>query len=350
MARLRRASVLLTLVLVLAACGSDDGGGDADADAEDAESSGGALEGELITMLVGTSPGGGYDTYARAVAPFLAEELGADITVENLSGAGGLLALNQLWASEPDGTTLMMVNGPGTVGAALGDADGIEFELGEFGVVGRIGGEPRVLAVNASLPYEAGEDLIGLGDEFRFASTGPGGSTYNDAALAIELFDLAAGDIVSGFEGGSESRVSVIAGETQAIVSQADSLLPPIDDGDLRPLATWATEPIPELPDTPTLPELFPDGEKNAMAESMVVISDVGRVFLAPPGMPDDVLAEIRQALETVAANEDFLAEAEAQERPIDFRSGEETAELIASGMEAPDVVRSILADAFSAE
>jgi tripartite-type tricarboxylate transporter receptor subunit TctC len=352
MAGLRRASVLLTLVLtlVLAACGSGDDAGGGDAGAEGGEASGGNLEGELITMLVGTSPGGGYDSYARLVAPFLAEELGADVTVENLSGAGGLLALNRLATAEPDGTTIMMVNGTGTVGSVLGEAEGIEFELREFGFLGRIGGEPRVMGINAGLPYETAEDLVDLGEEFRFSATGPGGNTYNDAALSIELFGLGAGDIVSGFEGSSESIVAVTAGETEAVISTADTILPHIDTDDLRPVYTMAQERLEELPDTPTLLEIFSEGEKGEMAESMVTISEVGRIFATTPGVPEDVLTELQAALETVASSEEFLAEAEAQERPIDYQTPEESVSLIEAALEAPDSVRQILIDSYAGQ
>jgi tripartite-type tricarboxylate transporter receptor subunit TctC len=351
--RLRSAALLLICALVLAACGADeaeDGPDEAAEGGEGEDEAEGALEDELITMVVGTSPGGGFDAYARLVAPFLADELGADSTVQNLTGAGGLLALNTVWASEPDGTTVAMMNGSGAVGSVLGGADGIEFELDEFSYLGRIAGEPRVLAVNAEEPYESAEELIDLVEEFRFSATGPGGSTFNDAALAIELFDLQGGDIVAGFDGSEEAILAVTAGEVDAIVSTADTIIPHVEEGDHRALAVLATERLDELPDVPTLLELPFDEEQMAIAESMVTIAETGRIFAAPPGMPDDVLAEMRQALENVVASEEFEEEAAAQDRPISFLSGDETVDLIREALEAPESVRDILAEAVAAE
>lgn len=355
MANSRSAPFVLTftLALTLTACGgSDEPDETAADDSTDAaeepagEDPAAALEGELITVATGTSPGGGYDTYARMVAPFLADEFGAESTVENETGAGGLLMLNNLWTSEPDGTRIAIMNGSGTVGSVLAGAEGIEFEFQDFSFLGRIASEPRLLAARADLPYETGEDLIDLTDEFRFAATGPGGSTFNDAALSIELFNLGGGDIVAGFDGSSESIVSVVAGETDGIISTADTILPHVESGDLRALAVLADERIEELPDVPTLLELSFDDEQMAIAEAMVAITQAGRVFGGPPDMPEDLLAEMRTALENVANNEEFLAEAENQERPISYASGEETLETIRSALEAPDRVGQILAEA----
>ncbi len=163
MAKRRSALLVLTstLALTLAACGDDEPGEAAGDDSTDAEESAGdeesagededsggedaaaALEGELITVVTGTSPGGGYDTYARMVAPFLADEFGAESTVENETGAGGLLMLNNLWTSEPDGTRIAIMNGSGTVGSINDGAEGIDFEIQEISFHGRIASQPR---------------------------------------------------------------------------------------------------------------------------------------------------------------------------------------------------------------
>jgi tripartite-type tricarboxylate transporter receptor subunit TctC len=356
MANLRRAPLLLTfaLALTLSACGADDAD-DATADEpadevddEDTDDMPSSLEGELITLLVGTSPGGGYDSYARIVAPFYADQFGADVTVENMDGAGGLLMLNSLWTSEPDGTMIAIMNGPGTLGSVLGGSEGVEFELDQFTYLGRIAGEPRVLAVNAERPYESAEDLLDLTDEFRFSSTGPGGSTFNDAAFSLELFNMESGDIVSGFDGSEEAILAVTAGEVDAIISTADTIIPHVEAGDHRALAVLGTERIEELPDVPTLVELPFEGEQMAIAETMAVIPEVGRIFIAPPGVPDDLLAQMRQVLEDVAGSAEFLDEAENQGRPIGFLGGEETRELMVGALDAPPIMGQILSEAAS--
>src|SRR5258706_13448773 len=68
-------------------------------------------KGKTVKMIVGYGPGGGYDVYARMLAPHLSKVLGATVVVENQPGAGGLNALDKLYAAPPDGLQLMLANG-----------------------------------------------------------------------------------------------------------------------------------------------------------------------------------------------------------------------------------------------
>src|SRR5680860_1431098 len=90
------------------------------------------LESETITFAVPYDAGGGYDTYARLMAPYLEEEIGATVVVENQPGAGGLLAINSLLTAPADGTTIAIMNAVGSGGAVIADAEGVQFELDEL--------------------------------------------------------------------------------------------------------------------------------------------------------------------------------------------------------------------------
>ena len=94
----------LLCALALAACAPA-------ARAQDAERA--YFGGKTVRMVVGYGPGGGYDAYARMIAPHLSKVLGASVVVENQPGAGGLVALNRIYAAAPDGLTIMIVNGTG---------------------------------------------------------------------------------------------------------------------------------------------------------------------------------------------------------------------------------------------
>src|SRR6266545_7841657 len=66
--------------------------------------------GKTVRLVVGFGPGGGYDSYARMLAPYLSKNLGATVIVENRPGAGGLVALSGVYMAPPDGLTMMIVN------------------------------------------------------------------------------------------------------------------------------------------------------------------------------------------------------------------------------------------------
>src|ERR671939_487380 len=63
------------------------------------------FKGKTVKIVVGYGPGGGYDVYARMIAPYIGKALGATVIVENQPGAGGLTALNRLYTASPDGLT-----------------------------------------------------------------------------------------------------------------------------------------------------------------------------------------------------------------------------------------------------
>src|SRR5262249_53401973 len=89
--------------------------------------------GKTLRLIVGFAPGGGYDLYARMLAPYLSKNLSATVIVENRPGAGGLVALNGIYVSPPDGLTLMIVNGTGAAFSQLTDQHGARYDLSKFG-------------------------------------------------------------------------------------------------------------------------------------------------------------------------------------------------------------------------
>lgn len=353
---MRTAVTALAVGLVLAACGPADEvteepapepepeAPEPEEPEEPDEPEEGPLAGELITIKVGASAGGGYDSYARLIADFIGDELGADITVENEPGAGGLVMLTGLWADEPDGTTFAIMNGTGVVGSVLGGAEGIEFDVDQFSYIGRVAAEPQLVSVSTESEYESAEQLLGYDGPFSFSATGPGASTYINALLVPEALGMTNTEIIAGYEGGAEARVGVTAGEADGHVGTADSTMPEVDAGDHRPLVLVASDRMDELPDTPTLLELDLTDEGAQVAQAHIDIVEAGRILVAPPGVPDDILEALRQAVENLVNSEEFLAEAESRGLPIDFSSGAESAERIQSLIaDARQVVRDAL-------
>lgn len=148
-------STAATVTMALAACGNT-----ADPEEGNGSAAGCALDAGKIEIIVPYSPGGGYDQYARQLAPALGEELDAEIIVINKPGAGGLLATNQLLAAEPDGTTIAIFNMTGHIGSALGEAEGVQYEPQDFSYIGRVSSEPDVVTVQAAGPHQTFDDLL----------------------------------------------------------------------------------------------------------------------------------------------------------------------------------------------
>lgn len=340
--------LVVSFALVVAACTEEnnpdatagDDAGDAGDDGDDRP-----LEGESITWEVGFSPGGGYDSYSRMLAPYLEEELGAaDVTVENVEGAGGLLSLNQVFAGPPDGTRLTIVNGAGVLGSVLSGAEGIEFELDEFQWIGRIAGEPRLMTINADLPYESIDDLVGFDGDFSFAATGVGGGAYNTAALMIEALEMENARIVAGFDGSEEGNVAVTAGEVDANTNTEGTAMGNVEAGDHRPMVVIGEERIDEIPDVPTLNEVdLPGEEADAIAAGLIANTEAGRLLALPAATEQQYVDEYRRAFEALVENEELLEEAEQKDLPLAWRDHEQVMDIINNALDAPPVVGEIL-------
>ena len=94
-------------------------------------------KGKTIKLVVGYGPGGGFDTYARLIAPHLEKAMGATVIVENRPG-GGLTALNQIVRAKADGLRLMLAHGEAAVLAQLIDKPGVRFDLTKVTWLGRV--------------------------------------------------------------------------------------------------------------------------------------------------------------------------------------------------------------------
>ena len=304
-------------------------------------------EGQTATFVVAYGTGGGYDRIARIVAPYLEEELGATVVVENQPGAGGLLAANNLFTAEPDGLTFGFFSGQGIAGSVLGGAEGVNFELPEFSSVARVAADPRVLVVGTQTPYETIEDVQSA-EGLIFASAGPGGSDHIDATVLFPLLGID-GRIVTGYEGGAETELAVTAGDADLASGTVATAMTPIEAGDHRAVLIIGDERVEELPDVPALLELdLTDGEL-ALAESHIQLQDMGRLVWAPPGVPADCLEELRAAFEAALANPDLLAEIEDAGLAVDYLSGAELQTVTESVLASPSQYIELLQQAFQA-
>ena len=108
----------------------------APASAEDAAS---FYKGKTVHFIVGYSPGGGYDTYARLLAPYFEKATGATVVVENKPGAGGITALNQLVRGAADGLSFQMLNGEAAILSQLTGKAGVAYDMTKVSILAPLG-------------------------------------------------------------------------------------------------------------------------------------------------------------------------------------------------------------------
>jgi tripartite-type tricarboxylate transporter receptor subunit TctC len=338
-----RVAVSIGLAGTLAACGQGgDGGGDG---------GGGEGEqpfaGERVDFVVPYEPGGGYDAYARALAPYLEECLDATIVVRNEAGAGGLVATNQTAAAGPNENRFQIVNTVGLVSAQIAGEEGANFDVNDLNWLGRVAAPANVIVVNNDSPYSSFQDMVDSDETVRFVAQGPGANDYLAPTILGEAYGFDY-EIVTGFAGSAEARTAVIAGDADAHILPVDSQLPAIEAGDVTPLVTIEQEADPLVPDVPTIYDAAPpEGETQEVIDSLVALGQTGRGLIASPQMTEDRVQALRDAWTCVADNEEAVAALDEQQRPIQSLNGEDTAALVAEVLESPESFQTLVTESY---
>src|SRR5262245_18692076 len=216
------------------------------------------LSGKPIRIVVPVAAGAANDTLARIAGDWLGKRTGLTIVVENRTGAGGNVALEQVAKAEPDGHTLLVAtNGAITINRAMFRKDPVD-TLTDVVPVAAIAEFPQILTINSKLAAHTAQVFIEL------AKARSGTNSYGSAGLgsaphlALALFARLAGvDLLHVPYGGIAPAVTdLVSGTCQAIGSGNATVAPFGEQGLLRPLATASRQRLPYLPDLPSAAEI----------------------------------------------------------------------------------------------
>lgn len=288
------------------------------------------FEGKTVELVVPFDPGGGFDVYGRLVAKHMGGELGAEnMIVRNQPGAGGLLATNQTWKAKPDGLRIQLMSTSGMLTAELGGAEGVGFKSGEFSWVGRVSGEPDVIAVGPESTTASVDDIMAISAarQVRIGSSGVGDIDYIEAQLLTSIFDLDA-NIITGFSGAPEVYTSLARGELDLFSSSLSAAQVAQAAGSAKIKWLFAVEPDPNLPELEPIAK-FADAEDIPLIEAHAALVAGGRALAGPPGMAEDTLKCLREAFDRTMASETFLKESKDMKRPVAPIGGEQMQEMI---------------------
>ena len=215
---------------------------------------------KTIRVLVGSSPGGGTDAMARAVADRLGPLIKQSVVVENRPGASNTLAAD-VTAKSTDGHTLLM--GVSTAHAIAPHLLKLGYDNDKDLVpVVFVGAVPNVLVVNNALQVDSVQSLVKLAKEkpgkLNYASSGSGSTQH----IAAELFKDAAGVFITHipYRGSGPALVDLIGGQVQMSFDTMPSVLGHIKNSRIKALAVASAKRNPQLPNVPTLAEAGLDG------------------------------------------------------------------------------------------
>ncbi|MBT9554243.1 MAG: tripartite tricarboxylate transporter substrate binding protein, partial [Hydrogenophaga sp.] len=193
-----------------------------------------------VKLLVGSSPGGGTDAMARAVADKLGPLLKQSVVVENRAGASNTLAVD-LTAKSTDGHTMVM--GVSTAHAIAPHLLKLSYNNDKDLVpVAFVGSVPNVLVANMALPVTSVGDLVKLAKgrpgQLNYATSGSGSTQH----IAAELFKDVAGVFITHipYRGSAPALVDLMGGQVQVSFDTMPSVIGHIRNGKIRPLAVAA--------------------------------------------------------------------------------------------------------------
>jgi tripartite-type tricarboxylate transporter receptor subunit TctC len=241
-----------------------------------------------IKMVVPFAAGGPVDALARIVANEIGPRLGTDVVVENRGGAGGLLAVDQVASSAPDGRTMLFASvGAFVITNALKPRPGYE-QLKVFAPVARVGAAPTLFIVKADSPIKTLPDLIAKSktdSKMSYGSAGNGTTMH----IVAEQLNAAAGTKITHvpYRGIAPALNDIMGGHITFLNGDITVLYPLVKQGTIRALAVAGTQRTSLLPDVPTAQEL---GYKDVYMENWYGA-------LVPAATPPDVVAKLEAAV-----------------------------------------------------
>jgi len=301
--------------------------------------------GKIVKWIIPYSPGGGYDEYARLIAPMLSKHTGARVDVFNMPGAGGMRGVNELFTSPDTGLVLGMINGSALVTNELAGIEGIMYKLDEFEYIGRIVADSRVFVLANTSGLTSFEQILNSQTPLKMGATGLGGSTYVDAVVSKEAFGLNI-EIVHGFDSSSIVRQAMLRGNIIGTWGSYGSAEEGVDDGAETIALQSGRQRHADLPDVPTVFEFAdkaPDPERaRAILTAWSALIEVGRSIAAPPGTPVDKIVFLREAFRKAMHDPELLAMVEQNGRPLGYLDGDEIARITRDATVMPPDIKQL--------
>ncbi len=289
-------------------------------------------KGKTIRFVVGLAPGGGYDLSARTVGRHMGKHIRGNptIVVENMTGAGSLIAANYTYNSaKPDGLFVGIWNSAYVLRQALGDK-AVRLDARKLGWIGAPTKGTPFCSIMAHTGLKSMKDVLAANREIKMGSTGPG-ATYDDLPQLLNRTLGTKFKVISGYEGTSTILVAMRRKEVdggcwgwESARTTARPMLDAKGDEKLIPFLIHRREPDPEVKDLPLIPEVI-KGEDNISAyQTWVGSYEFQRPFTVPPGMPKERLQLLRKGFAATMKDPEFVAEAEKSKLEATYVSGEE--------------------------
>jgi tripartite-type tricarboxylate transporter receptor subunit TctC len=299
---------------------------------------------KTITFIVGYSPGGIYDQYTRLIARHITKHIPGqpNTIVENMTGAGGIIAANHLYnRAKPDGLTVAAWASPLILQQIMGN-EATKFDARKVGWLGIPGPYDTACHFNLESGIKTVDDWFAAKKPVKISSIGPGTGLSDvpkllKAALGLPL------EVVEGYKGGAEARVAVENGEVDGLCAswQATKITwrSQMASGKIRVVLQATLKSHADLKDVP----LANDYAKTDEARILLKVADNIHVYQFPysvaPGTPPERLQILQQAFIKSLRDPELVAEAKKAQLEVNPIDGPTTAKTFAGLYELSSVL-----------
>jgi tripartite-type tricarboxylate transporter receptor subunit TctC len=295
------------------------------------------FKGKTISLQIGFGVGGEDDLWARTISRHIGNHLAGNplMVPQNVPGSGGLLVANRIANTAPrDGSVIGMINRGIPFEPLLG-GQGIQFDVAKLNWIGSPSRDTTVCAARKDAAVKTLGDLASK--ELTVGGTGSGA----DTAIYPEFLSALLGlkfKLVKGYQGSHEIGLAMERNEVQGICLSYDSLsrgaLARANQINVLLQAALAADP--RLQGVPSVVEAARSGEDRTALELFLARAAVGRPFVAPPDVPADRLATLRQAFDATLRDQAFLDDARKQNLNVVPIGAAQLARIIATAYGTP--------------
>jgi tripartite-type tricarboxylate transporter receptor subunit TctC len=297
-------------------------------------------KGKTINLIIATTTGGGYDTYARLVGRHLGRHIPGEPTIvpQNMPGAAGIRAANYLYVAAPkDGTAIGMLDQATHLDQVLG-TPGLVADATRFNWIGRILSNSAVLYAWHLAKVKRIEDA--LTSELIVATSGSASRlnwTVLNNVVGTRL------KLITGYQGSSDSRLAMMRGEIDALSQpwpvlkvEAEALL---RDRQINLLLQTGADKHPELAQVPRMIDLARTDQDKALLTLFSSPSTIGRSIAAPPQLPAERVKLLREAFDATIRDPALIEEARRLKLELDPLDGAALQAAIAGVKATPDTI-----------
>ena len=305
--------------------------------------------GKTLRLIVGTSPGGGYDTYARAIARHMPKHLPGkpNLIVQNMPGAGSLIAANYLYnVARPDGLTFAMLISGLVMEQTMG-TEGIKFDAGKFQWIGA----PSVgMPACAFMGFSGVKTLEDVVKSKKPITMGAAGSSTREQPRILKQLIGANVKLVPGYQGTAGIRAAMTRREVDGACWQwvsmkitARDMLNAKGDDRLIPVLLQGDSNDPQVKGLPKYTDFIKGAEDMEAFNAWMAQYRFFRPFAAPPKAPADGVEVLRKAFKATLEDPEFLALAKKTRMTIDYVSAEDVAAQVKQVLAASAAVKAKL-------